>query len=523
MKKIIKLTAIIFLIPVLVYSQFNTVIFYKQGSFNYNPYRNIVAMGDQNNDGYDDFIVRNCTTSTYTLFFGSNPMDSTNCIVFPRKWYTPVAIDINGDGKKDIFTKSVTDNTFLVYYGGNLLDTIPDLKITAPSGTSLFFGAWMTNIGDFNGDGKDELVIYDSYFPYSNKEVGINYFFSTSPQFDMIPEMILSGDTVKNIKMRAFTYGDLNGDGKTDILYSIYDGYGVADSLIVTKLIPGNSFWDTTSVQMIYRKKQTFNPASWRIMKDINGDGRDDILIPRYGDMYPWWYYNSILYGSIPIDTIQDVGLNTQAMAIEMAIGSVSVGDVNGDGYNDFLTLQGFGYPIAKLWLGGRDMNRHNVPIRTWGNSEDFFGGLINRVGDVDGDGVNDFAIGTATMTGTCKDGFFIIIRGDTSVVVNVEEELDFQPEGYKLFEPYPNPFNPEITIGYRVGKTSNISITLFDLLGREITKLLEDEENTKGEYYIKLNIKDYNLSSGIYIINMQAKTNGNLLYQSTKKVSFIK
>ena len=41
-------------------------------------------------------------------------------------------------------------------------------------------------------------------------------------------------------------------------------------------------------------------------------------------------------------------------------------------------------------------MNTHNLPVAVWGDQDDFFAGVIKGVGDVNGDGVNDFCVGTA-------------------------------------------------------------------------------------------------------------------------------
>ena len=55
-------------------------------------------------------------------------------------------------------------------------------------------------------------------------------------------------------------------------------------------------------------------------------------------------------------------------------------------------------------------------------------------------------------------------------------------PSRFELFNAYPNPFNPSTTIQFAVPIQSKVKITLFDLLGREVTALI-DEEHTPGEY----------------------------------------
>ncbi|MCX7833374.1 MAG: T9SS type A sorting domain-containing protein [Ignavibacteria bacterium] len=69
-----------------------------------------------------------------------------------------------------------------------------------------------------------------------------------------------------------------------------------------------------------------------------------------------------------------------------------------------------------------------------------------------------------------------------------------------KVFN-YPNPFNPSTKIYYKVPQNSNVKITLFDAVGREILILL-NEYKAQGEYILDFNAN--NLASGIYFYKME-------------------
>ena len=70
---------------------------------------------------------------------------------------------------------------------------------------------------DFNGDGREELVIYDSNLPNSNKQFGEFYFYNTGAKFDTIPEYIMKGDSLtKKRYWELSSSGDINGDDKED-------------------------------------------------------------------------------------------------------------------------------------------------------------------------------------------------------------------------------------------------------------------------------------------------------------------
>ena len=76
------------------------------------------------------------------------------------------------------------------------------------------------------------------------------------------------------------------------------------------------------------------------------------------------------------------------------------------------------------------------------------------------------------------------------------------QKEEYYLFNNYPNPFNPSTTIKYSIPYTSLVTLKVYDMLGREISTLVNEEKN-EGNYEINFNAS--NLSSGVYFYKMVA------------------
>ena len=88
--------------------------------------------------------------------------------------------------------------------------------------------------------------------------------------------------------------------------------------------------------------------------------------------------------------------------------------------------------------------------------------------------------------------------------------ELDFT-----LNQNYPNPFNPSTKIRYTVSQTSNIQIRVYDVLGNEFEKLV-DEEKPAGNYEINWYAED--LPSGVYFYQMKAAS-----FIETKKMILLK
>jgi hypothetical protein len=545
-----------FLISINVYAQFDKVIFKKSVNIGYaSP--NVYRLGDINKDGYDDILIYDCAQKKAMIFLGGNPMDTipkyTLSIPFSDTllFKDVASLDINNDGINDIIittyihigiTGYYAPGNIMVFYGGTKINTIPDLTFSPPKGTFGF--GQMKVLKDFNGDGKSELVIYDTNLPFSSqdKQFGINYFYNTGAVFDTIPHYSIQGDSIKGIQISAITSsGDINGDGKTDFTVLFTDTVGEYNRAYhnpreYRKFYLGNSNFDLTPSVTYYQDSVGFNLDLMTIIKDINGDGKDDFLMYAYDNVYPYYYGNSILWGSFPIDTVQDIGLNTQNTYIDFV---TDAGDVNGDGFNDLFvrTNDGFDNHNAKIWLGGKHIPHKldDISDKTWyGNDYDITQsnyGLcrqITAVGDVDGDKVNDICIQKVPFgcCDECTEGIIYIIKGDTSAkgdsITAISKGNNNVPANYVLEEPYPNPFNPSTIISWQMANPGTVVIKLFDITGKVIAEILNKEQYS-GSHSIEFNAEKYKLSSGVYFIQMQVYSKGNMLFSKTKKLSLIK
>jgi hypothetical protein len=86
---------------------------------------------------------------------------------------------------------------------------------------------------------------------------------------------------------------------------------------------------------------------------------------------------------------------------------------------------------------------------------------------------------------------------------------------GYYLSNNYPNPFNPSTEIAYQLPVSGHVTLTVFNMLGKEVTTLV-NEEKIAGSYYIRFNAD--NLASGIYFYNLKTEN-----YSQTKKMILLK
>jgi photosystem II stability/assembly factor-like uncharacterized protein len=93
--------------------------------------------------------------------------------------------------------------------------------------------------------------------------------------------------------------------------------------------------------------------------------------------------------------------------------------------------------------------------------------------------------------------------------------ENSFIPANYELKRNYPNPFNPSTKIEYSVPANELVTIKVFDIMGREISALVNEYKNA-GSYSVSFN--GNNLSSGIYFLKMKAGS-----FEQTRTMNLIK
>jgi len=99
--------------------------------------------------------------------------------------------------------------------------------------------------------------------------------------------------------------------------------------------------------------------------------------------------------------------------------------------------------------------------------------------------------------------------------ITAVKQESSDIPSEYSLSQNYPNPFNPSTTISFSVPQSGQVSLTIYDLLGRRVATLVNEELNA-GNYKVKFDASQ--LSSGVYVYRLTAKK-----FVSSKKMILMK
>ncbi|WP_041294086.1 T9SS type A sorting domain-containing protein [Ignavibacterium album] len=106
-------------------------------------------------------------------------------------------------------------------------------------------------------------------------------------------------------------------------------------------------------------------------------------------------------------------------------------------------------------------------------------------------------------------------VLGGIPYKIGGEGENQKTPEKYTLTQNYPNPFNPSTTIDFSIKENSNVTLKIYDMLGKEVA-LLVNERKEPGKYSVTFNASE--LPSGIYVYRLDAND-----FTATKKLMLVK
>ena len=275
---------------------------------------------------------------------------------FPRNFlagrpYSVAVGDFNGDGKQDLAVASFLSNAVSILLGdgaGNF---------GAASTFAVDGSPYSVAVGDFNGDGKQDVATANFFYQVSILLGDGTGDFSAATNF-----------TVGGSVLYSLVVGDFNGDGKQDLavannqVVSILLGDGAGNFGALTNFAAGS---DSRSVAV----------------GDFNGDGKQDLAVANHGSKNV-----SILLGD---------GAGHFSAATNFTVGgsptSVAVGDFNGDGKQD-LAVTNFASDNASILLGDGAGHFSAATNFTVGGSP-----TSVAVGDFNGDGEQDLAVGNDT------------------------------------------------------------------------------------------------------------------------------
>ncbi len=283
---------------------------------------------DIDGDGKPDIIVTN--VYSYTVSVLRNISSSGSIAFAPKVDFAatnPGAVvisDIDGDGKPDIIVANASNNTISVFKNISTSGSITTSSFAAK--VDFTTGSNPSDIvaGDIDGDGKPDLVVANTY---SNT---VSVFRNTSIAGSITASSFASKvDFTVGSNPWGLTIGDLDGDGKLDIVVANYNSNTV--SVLRNTSVSGSI---TTSS---FASKVDFTTGTYPqevAITDVDGDGKSDVVLINNNSNSISVFKNTSTSGSFTTSSL--------ASKVDFTTGSaptngIAIGDIDGDGKPDIV------------------------------------------------------------------------------------------------------------------------------------------------------------------------------------------
>ncbi len=371
--------------------------------------KSVSNAGDVNGDGFDDVIIGDpngnggggTNSGRAYIYHGGTVINSAADLILTGEAVNNFfgisvsnAGDVNGDGYDDVIIGAYGYNSFTgrayVYYGGASMNNVADVIMTGVF-TNNEFGRSVSGAGDVNNDGFSDVIV-GAYA--ASAYTGKAYIYFGGSSMNNIADVTMTGEnTNDNFGYSVSGAGDVNGDGYHDVICGAYGFNGIGRAYIY---FGGVSMNNVADVSMFGGAIADFFGASVSNAGDVNDDGYSDVIVGAYG-------YNSltgrayIFYGGALMDGAADVTMTGEAANNSFGYSVSDAGDVNGDGFADvYVGAYGFSASQGRAYLyyGGTSMNSAVDIFMTGEETLNYFGYSVSGGGDVNGDGFADMIVG---------------------------------------------------------------------------------------------------------------------------------
>ncbi|MDP2308812.1 MAG: FG-GAP-like repeat-containing protein [Pseudomonadota bacterium] len=192
--------------------------------------------------------------------------------------------DVNGDGYDDVivgaYNRDSSTGSAYVYAGSASGVATAASTVFTGEATSIYFGGSVSRAGDFNGDGYDDVIVGAQGV---DAATGRAYVYAGSAGgLSTTPSATLSGESTANYFGASVSdAGDVDGDGYDDVIVGAFN-YG--ESTGRAYLFPGSAGGAATSASAVLTGENNSSHFGAAVSSagDVNGDGYDDVIAGAY-------------------------------------------------------------------------------------------------------------------------------------------------------------------------------------------------------------------------------------------------
>ncbi len=483
--------------------------------------------------------------------------------------------DFDADGTLELYLSDTKGNSWIITPGGDVATMFDDANWTRLHDWkvglvhNVDFNEGGENrgslIGDIDRDGKPDIYLAGNNFasimdleydvPGGDPTDPDNYSYFTTP---------IDGDVVGGNRFARpsnIQITDMDGDGLMEIVAIVpWSGDNPVDNLLglyVFEQATGNVgvntalnlVWHEATDSIFTRAYILTAGGSLRADVDIDQDGLGEILTyEQDGGQKIVYLFEVTSATSNTWEIVWKYQFSDGTAGIVGGERGIVVMDIDGDEKQEIVVIidsedpdvtDGFDAGHIFEW-DGTDNGIPDTPTATFDPPRDAIGhvSLENNslVWDVDDDGVDELV-----LTHRGGNGRFLSVislaatdaelaAGNVTMTVEFDELFEFvsvdderlalTPREFSLGQNYPNPFNPSTNITYEVPATANVSISIYDILGRNVITLVNEQKNA-GSYTVEWNGKNSSgiqVTSGIYFYQLEAGQ-----FATTKKMVLLR
>lgn len=251
---------------------------------------------------------------------------------------------------------------------------------------------------------------------------------------------------------------------------------------------------------------------------DLDGNGVTDLAVVEGLSGFSGGVWIVFLEGDASVKSIELIargegGLPEDLEYTFFGLSVANIGDLDNDGLDEIAVGVSGGADNGEadvwvLFLTPEGTVRDYFKITNLLDSSDFpgLGSSVNLIGDLDGNGIRDLAIGSIAYNS--EGAIWILFLDDSSpalakhlTIKDVPGVVEEKTGILSLDKAYPNPFNPSTNIRFSVPQSEYVRLVVYDMLGREVRRLV-DGVLEAGRH--EINFDAENLPSGSYLYRLE-------------------